>query len=755
MPVTKTCTTCGKFFDIPFEIPINLTCQSCGSVELNVTKNVTGKCLKCGKNINLKKNFKNIAVHSCEDTNQQTSTFIFSDKVILPDAVVLRESSTTVLAIPYYQGDQRVERATRTWIYPETVFILTDEGIIPPGSGVCKQLFISSTGKSSGICKKTIPYIRDIFANLLINFPGKEFYGFSNSDIILPPGKSISSLLPSNKKEISIHHRNDVSFNHDEPFIWKMKDLGQVVIGKDAFFVSERVCKIIVEEFTNMFIGAPAWDTLLACWLYKRFGGAMVEFCYGEIWHESHKSNIVTAAENDLSESKFNRKQMMTFLNSQNFSIGEIWQTICNDTAIARTKSIVKKKIGLIQPGRVGDIIICLPIAKYFFDHGYEVVWPVQPSFASIFERAPYVNVIQLDTDNNSYNAAKTFFEKEKNFEKIIDLGIGFGREQDSWNRSKLKFDEWKYAEAGVPIEEKYKLFIRREPEQELALAKDLGLDNFRSGYMVTHSTSSFAKWDFMIPDSVEIRQVDGYHLFDWLLIIENALQIYCVDSSICNLINQLDIGVGKRFIKTWHDIRPFNLANILTPQLGGGWRHYNPIKYKTNLYPEYINDNNAASHIIGYAKKYCIGEGLDLGGGANPFPGADNLEIKKGRNVLESLMEMEYGIYDFIFSSHFLEHVEKEEQQKIIDHAYQVLSPEGILFFYLPHKNMEYWSIKNPAMIGPYGHKVDLNPEEVKNMLLSSGFEIIDYTDTPDHYWSFIVVGQKKKRTPKKRIRK
>lgn len=750
MTVMKTCASCSSSFEIPFEIPINLTCQKCGSVELTVSKNVSGSCLKCGQKINLKKNFKNIAIHTCEN-NQTISTFIFTDKVILPDPVSLRESTSIVLAIPYYQGDLRVERATRTWIYPETVFILTDEGIIPPGSGVCKQLFISSTGKSAGICKKTIPCIGDIFANLLTTFPGKEFYGFANSDIILPPGKSIASLLPSNKKEISIHHRHDVSLNKEQPYIWKMDDIGQVVIGKDAFFVSERVCRVIVEEYPKMLIGTPAWDTLLACWLYKRFGSSMVEFCYGEIWHEAHKSNIVTASENDLPESRFNRKQMQTFLNEKNFSISEIWHMICNDKKISRTKILTKKKIGLIQPGRIGDIIICLPIAKYFFDRGYEVVWPVQPCFASIFERAPYVNVIQLDSDNLSYNSSKAFFEKEKGFERVIDLGIGFGKDVGPWHASKLKFDEWKYAEAGVPIEEKYKLFIRREPDQELELAKDLGLDNFRAGYIVTHSMSSFGKWNFRIPDSVEIRPIDGYHFFDWLLTIENAFQIYCVDSSICNLVNQLGIGIGKRFIKTWHDIRPFQLATILTPQLEGDWRHYNPIKYKDYLYPEYINDNNAASHILSYARKFCIGEGLDLGGGANPFPGADNLEIKKGRNVLESLMEMEYGIYNFVFSSHFLEHVEKEEQQKIINQVEFVLAPGGVLFFYLPHKDMEYWSIRNPGMIGPYGHKVDLKPEEVKNMMILAGFEIIDYTDTPDHYWSFIVVGKKAKKKAKR----
>jgi ADP-heptose:LPS heptosyltransferase len=33
--------------------------------------------------------------------------------------------------------------------------------------------------------------------------------------------------------------------------------------------------------------------------------------------------------------------------------------------------------LGIIQPGKLGDIIIVLPAAKYLHDKGYKVYWPV------------------------------------------------------------------------------------------------------------------------------------------------------------------------------------------------------------------------------------------------------------------------------------------------------------------------------------------------------------------------------------------
>ena len=59
-------------------------------------------------------------------------------------------------------------------------------------------------------------------------------------------------------------------------------------------------------------------------------------------------------------------------------------------------------KLGIIQSRGLGDIIIALPIARYYLDElGYEqVLWPVCEEFYShVKEAAPWVKWIPVPTD--------------------------------------------------------------------------------------------------------------------------------------------------------------------------------------------------------------------------------------------------------------------------------------------------------------------------------------------------------------------
>lgn len=52
-------------------------------------------------------------------------------------------------------------------------------------------------------------------------------------------------------------------------------------------------------------------------------------------------------------------------------------------------------KIGIIQTRGIGDILIALPIAKYFHDNNNEVFWPIDEKFLPSFQEvAPWVNWI-------------------------------------------------------------------------------------------------------------------------------------------------------------------------------------------------------------------------------------------------------------------------------------------------------------------------------------------------------------------------
>ncbi len=236
--------------------------------------------------------------------------------------------------------------------------------------------------------------------------------------------------------------------------------------------------------------------------------------------------------------------------------------------------------LSIIQPGRIGDIIIVLPAAKHYHDQGYQIVWPVcsqyLPLFGYVFD---YVQAIDIGSEiqGSRQRALNNFIMRTNN---ILDLAIGFGRDESDWRKGPLSFDEWKYKEAGLPIEEKYKLAIKRNPKKEERLMHVMGLDGHEGEYIITHSdhASCNLHYTWNLPGHiVEIRPIDGFTVFDWLGIFESAKEIYCVDSCIANMINQLGIGIGKRYFRSWRqdfENKPdWDQKGITDPHLAGDWK--------------------------------------------------------------------------------------------------------------------------------------------------------------------------------------
>jgi SAM-dependent methyltransferase len=94
--------------------------------------------------------------------------------------------------------------------------------------------------------------------------------------------------------------------------------------------------------------------------------------------------------------------------------------------------------------------------------------------------------------------------------------------------------------------------------------------------------------------------------------------------------------------------------------------------------YPNFIMVEDAKEHISYLAEIYCVGKGVDIGGGINPF--------KKARNIDDNFEENAYKInqrensLDYVFSSHCLEHLKRPFKSLI--EIKRVLKKEGILFY-------------------------------------------------------------------------
>lgn len=190
---------------------------------------------------------------------------------------------------------------------------------------------------------------------------------------------------------------------------------------------------------------------------------------------------------------------------------------------------ILKKRLLLNQPGKVGDILICAPIAQYFSGE-YFVDWYCPEKYHSLFKHLPYANPVSGF--------------KERDYQKVIDLSFGLGGKPEGWwKQNKQRFNsfvEAKYELAGLPVQLKSQLKWTRDVTRENALYEIIKKDQ-KFDYILVHSSS-----DYGTPITVEgkhmvkFQPVLDFTIFDWYKVIQNAKEVHCIDSSLCNFIDMI-----------------------------------------------------------------------------------------------------------------------------------------------------------------------------------------------------------------------
>lgn len=153
--------------------------------------------------------------------------------------------------------------------------------------------------------------------------------------------------------------------------------------------------------------------------------------------------------------------------------------------------------------------------------------------------------------------------------------------------------------------------------------------------------------------------------------------------------------------------------------------------EYEGKLYPDYLKRGNAQQYIQPVALKYCIGDGVDVGCGDWPLPGAIPIDI---RSTEWSAGKLPDGPFDYVFSSHCLEHL--EFPLEALGYWKTKLKSNGTLFLYLPHPDMTYWL---PGRCPKHRHI--WYPSEIAAMLGTLGFKSIMYSER-DLAWGFAAVG-------------
>src|SRR5438067_4599061 len=118
------------------------------------------------------------------------------------------------------------------------------------------------------------------------------------------------------------------------------------------------------------------------------------------------------------------------------------------------------RKIGIIQTAGIGDIIIALPIADFYLEQGLEVIWPIREAFVEAFRAAePRVTFLPVPDEPHQLEQIPRRLLKPYGCDHTVMLYLYLGGKMPNEALGKFfKFDEYKYAVAGVPFARKWEL---------------------------------------------------------------------------------------------------------------------------------------------------------------------------------------------------------------------------------------------------------------------------------------------------------
>tara|TARA_R110000824_G_scaffold8429_13_gene38267 strand:+ start:9400 stop:10110 length:711 start_codon:yes stop_codon:yes gene_type:complete len=233
----------------------------------------------------------------------------------------------------------------------------------------------------------------------------------------------------------------------------------------------------------------------------------------------------------------------------------------------------VRKTLGILQPGRIGDIIMSLPIAKYYYDRGYKVIWPIGATFIKQFSyAADYIHFIPVRhndvTDTANWHVQADWILNQFDCDTKLDLLFNMTNTDEAtrkWKESGLKFDEYRYNLANVPLDEKWNLSIKRNKQREDDLFDKIVT---QEKYVVYQFTGAGFRRTVKIENNGNFQLIEITRLtensFDWLRIIEGASKLVLLDSSFANLVEQLNMPNDKYFL--------LRSPDIMTPTLKNKW---------------------------------------------------------------------------------------------------------------------------------------------------------------------------------------
>lgn len=217
-------------------------------------------------------------------------------------------------------------------------------------------------------------------------------------------------------------------------------------------------------------------------------------------------------------------------------------------------------KICLInQPAGVGDIFFLQYVARKYISMGYTVYWPLKENLMWIADYIPDIIFCSSNDDfpGKEYYGSFSIIQSPQFVYLGMDmihhwqnnLGISESETCMCMNAKYLQlFLDWSKWSEGFK-------FVRNKEKEDNLYYNVLGLVDeseyiFVNRYANTdnkkNTTLEFPKFDY---PTVNLDILEGFSLFDWSKVIENAKEIHTVHTSVPYLIDVLNIRAEKYYM--------------------------------------------------------------------------------------------------------------------------------------------------------------------------------------------------------------
>lgn len=223
-------------------------------------------------------------------------------------------------------------------------------------------------------------------------------------------------------------------------------------------------------------------------------------------------------------------------------------------------------KICLInQPAGLGDILFLQKFVDIKLSEGFEVIFPVNSNltFLNEYIKKPGLKFVSIDEDfehKGSFHNGQIIKKDDFEFYPFV---IADRYIKGSCMEAKYTFANENY------IDWQNHLIWERNLEKENFIFYNHCKLNDGDKYSVVSNTwgtlPSFSKREIhtnQIYPEINIQPIEGYTIFDWAKVLENATEIYMIDTSFNYIVEKLNLKADNLYL--FSRFTPPNFSHII-----------------------------------------------------------------------------------------------------------------------------------------------------------------------------------------------